>query len=158
MHNSFIFSLVPLLLPCGFMSPKIIWSWYSILCTVCTAPQRKIKALARFPLLRTGLKKYDLGGIRKLTSLAVLFIPVQWLMVLSSSWFYGSTREEKARRLLCFRKCVWLSTIITVSQAMPHTPGGPLDRDSEGSSLEPFMRRCRAGRGGKISKTSRRFC
>lgn len=157
MHNSFICSVVPLLLPCGFLSPKIILPQYSILSTVHTTPQRKIKALAKFPLLRTGLKN-DLGEIRKLTSLAVLFIPVQWLMVLSSSWFYRPTREEKARRLLCFRKCVWLSTIITVSQAIPHKPGGPLDIETEVSSLEPFMESCSTGRGGKTSKTPRRLC
>lgn len=156
MHNSFIFSLVPLLLPCGFLSSKIIWSQYSILSSVRTTPQRKIKALARFPLLRTGLKIWSGRDQKadKFSSIVYSCSMTDGLAQFLVLWIY---KEGKARRLLCFRKCVWLSTIITVSQAIPHKPGGPLDIETEVSSSEPFMARCGAGRVGKLSKTPRRL-
>lgn len=65
---------------------------------------------------------------------------------LVSSWFYGSKREEKARRSLCFRKRVRHATIITVSQATPQGPGGLLDIQTEASPLQPFMGRSGAGK------------
>lgn len=59
---------------------------------------------------------------------------------LVTSSFYGSKSKEKARRLLYFRKSVWLSPIITVSQAKPQEPRG-LDIEPEAPSSKPFMER-----------------
>lgn len=59
--------------------------------------------------------------------------------VLVTSSFYGSKSKEKARRLLYFRKYVWLSPIITVSQAKPQEPRGLLDIEPEAPSSKPFM-------------------
>lgn len=60
---------------------------------------------------------------------------------LVSSSFYGSKSKEKARRLLYFRKYVWLSPIITVSQAKPQEPEGLLDTETEALPSEPFKGR-----------------
>lgn len=53
---SFIWFSPSFLLLCDFLSPNIIWPWYFFLGTASTEPQRKIKALARFPFLTTRLR------------------------------------------------------------------------------------------------------
>lgn len=54
------------------------------------------------------------------------------------------------------------SPTITVSQAVPHKPGGLLDTETEASSLQPFLGRYRVvmglGRVGKIFNTPTRLC
>ena len=85
--SSFVFSLVPLLQLCDFLSPKIydfisiIYPWHSKYNTA-----KKNRSLDKPSFSKNWAKNKDLGRIEKLTSLAVLFIPAWWLIEFVVLW------------------------------------------------------------------------